>query len=76
MDSCPVILVNNKAISENVFLKELTYNIVISSGIDVRSSRNLGKRSNPLSCFSRNYLQSCPLKGNVGFDNLNIFWKT
>jgi hypothetical protein len=76
VDSCLVILVNNQAISQNGFLKELTYNFVISSGTIVGSSRSSGKRSNLLSCFSRNYLQSCPLKVNVGSDNLNILRKT
>ena len=76
VDSCLVILVNNQAISRNGFLKELTCNFVVSSGTVVESSRNLAKMSNLLSCFSRNCLQSCPLKVNVGSDNFNILWKT
>jgi hypothetical protein len=72
VDSCLIILVNNQEISRNGFLKELTCNLVISSGTVVGSSRNSTKMSNPLSCFSRNYLQSCPLNVNVGSDNFNI----
>ena len=76
VDSCLVILVNNQGISQNGFLKELTCNFVISLGTVVRSSRNSAKMSNELSCFPRNFLQSCPLKVNVGSDNFNILWKT
>ena len=77
VDSCPVILVNNQAISQNGFLKELTCNFVISPGTVVGYSRNSGKRSNPLSCFFRNFLQSSfPLKVNVGSGNINILRKT
>jgi hypothetical protein len=76
MDSCPVILVNSQAISRNGFLNELTYRLVISLVTVIGSSRNSGKRSNPLSCFFRNYLESSPLKVNVGSDNLNSLRKT
>jgi hypothetical protein len=76
MDACPVILVNSQAISRNGFLKEFTFNFVISSGTVVGSLRNSTKMSNPLSCFSKNYFQSCPLKVNVGSNNFNILWKT
>jgi len=75
VDACPIILVNNQTISRNGFLKELTCNFVISSGTVVGSSRKSTKISNPLSCFSRNRLQSCPMKVNVGFDNFNILRK-
>ena len=37
VDACPVILVNNQAISQNGFLKELTWSFVISSGTIVKS---------------------------------------
>jgi hypothetical protein len=76
VDSCPVILVNNQAISRNGFLNELTCKLVISSGTIIGSSNKWGKRSNPLLCFARNYLQSSPLNVNVGSDNLNIWQKT
>ena len=76
VDFYPVILVNNQAISWNGFLNELTWNLVISSGTTIGSSNKWGKRSNPLSCFARNYLQSSPLNVNVGFDNFSIWRKT
>jgi hypothetical protein len=76
MDAYHVILVNIQEISQNRFIKEFTCNFVISSGTVVGSSRNSDKISNPLSCFSRNCLQSCPMKVNVGSDNFNISRKT
>ena len=76
MNAYPVILVNNQAISQNGFIKELTCNFVISSGTIVGSSRNSANISNPLSCFSRNCLQYCPLNINVGSDNFNIWQNT
>jgi hypothetical protein len=48
VDACPIILVTNQEISWNGFLKELNYNLVISSGIVIGSSRNFAKMSNPL----------------------------
>ena len=76
VDACLVILVNNQAISRNGFLKELTCNLVISLGTVVGSLMKSAKMPNLLSCFSRNYLQSCPLNVNVGSDNFNISRKT
>ena len=76
VDACPVILVNSQAISQNGFLKEFTFNFVISSGTVIGSLRNSTKMSNPLSCFYRNCLHFCPLKVNVGLGNFNISWKT
>jgi hypothetical protein len=48
VDVCPIILVTSQAISQNGFLKKLTYNPVISLGTVVGSSRNSAKMSNPL----------------------------
>jgi hypothetical protein len=76
VDPCPVIIVNNEAISRNGFLNELTCMLVISLGTRFGFSRKKGKRSNPLLCFSRNCLQSSPLNVNVGFDNFSIWRKT
>jgi len=60
--SCPVTLVNNQAISRKGFLNEPTCNLVMSLRTTAGFSRNSSKRSNPLSSFYTNSLQSPPLE--------------
>ena len=74
--SCPVTLMNNQAISRKEFLNEPTCNLVMSLGTTAGFSRNLGKRSNPLSFFFKNYLQYSPLKVSIGLRSLNILQNT
>jgi hypothetical protein len=68
-----VILVKIQAISHKGFLNEITYNLVMSSRMVVGFSRNLGKRSNPFSCFFKNSLQSSPLKVRVAREVLTSY---
>jgi hypothetical protein len=68
--SWPVTLVNNQEISRNGFLKQLTCNLVISSGMSTGFFKNSSKISRSLSYFFNNSLQSSPLKVSVGSQSL------